>query len=499
MRKKVARWAVGAAAAVLAVSVLLVAGTNALLRTDVLRRLVNEHPAQLSGEWSEPGSWIPGRIQLGSLVLRSGDGNVEWEARLEDVEIEFSLLDLVRRRFHVRQLRASRLAFRLRELLRREEATPERVARYPRIPGFAEPALLSIAPTPPSGRGRPWRILVDDIAIENVTGIWIDAWRWEGDARLRGGFELLPGREAKVLPSQLEVVSGEIHRGSDAVTEGTRGAISCTIPRFDTQAFPGNDVWKLIAGSAALRARLSGVSFLSSDGNGARFSGGHGDVRFGVALGDASGRARLIASARDVKAQAGTRRFRGSVRADVHLPRLDFGDFSASLNGSRVTLRDVAVDGAEGRTWSAELRTPAARLDLKNGGLAGHVDGRFADARPIVALLPPGLPKWVAGLLDLSDLSVSTNAVVGPGVLEVTKARAAAGTYELSGDYRNRGRDRWGALLVRSGSVALGVGVTETGTTLHPLGAVAWFEGENQPGGLRSSRRPRNGVAVAAK
>jgi hypothetical protein len=105
----------------------------------------------------------------------------------------------------------------------------------------------------------------------------------------------------------------------------------------------------------------------------------------------------------------------------------------------------------------------------------------------------------VAGLLDLSDLSVSTNAVVGPGVLEVTKARAAAGTYELSGDYRNRGRDRWGALLVRSGSVALGVGVTETGTTLHPLGAVSWFEGENQPGGLRSSRRPRNGVTVAAK
>jgi len=484
---------------VLGVSALLVAGTNVLLRTQILRRLINEDPGRLSGEWSEPGAWIPGRIRLGSFTLRSQDGNVEWEARLENVQIQFSLIDLARRRFHARHVRATHLAFRLRERLRRDEATPELVARYPRIAGFADPPLLENPPPHPSGGGRPWRILLDDLAIENVTGIWIDAWRWEGSARLHGGFELLPGREAKVLPSDLEVVSGELHHGTAAVTEGTRGVVSCAIPRFDTQAFPGNDVWKLIAGSAALRARLSGLAFLSSDGKGARFSGGAGDVRFGVALADASGRARLIVSAHDVKARAGTRRFRGSVRADVHLPRLDFGDFSASLNGSRVTLRDVAVDGAAGRPWSAELRTPAARLDLKNGGLAGHVDGRFADARPVVALLPAGLPKWVAGLLDLSDLSVSTNAAVGPGVLEVTAARAAAGTYELSGDYRDRGRDRWGALLVRSGSVALGVGVTETGTTLHPLGAVAWFEGEDRPGGLRSSRRPRNGITVAAK
>ena len=128
-----------------------------------------------------------------------------------------------------------------------------------------------------------------------------------------------------------------------------------------------------------------------------------------------------------------------------------------------------------------------------------HVDGRFADARPVVALLPPGLPKWAAGLFDLADLSVSADTVVGPGVLEVTAARAAAGTFQLLGDYRDRGRNRWGAFLVRSGSLALGVGLAETGTTLHPLGAVAWFEGEDHPGGLRSARRSRGGTGLVAK
>ena len=482
----------------MALAALLVASTNVLLRTQLLRRLINEDPRRLSGEWSDSSAWIPGQIRLGSLTLRSRDNNIEWEARLEDVEIEFSLIDLVRRRFHTRRVRAARLAFRLREQLRREEATPELVARYPGIAGFADPPLLENAPAPPSG-GQPWRILLDDIAVENVTGIWIDAWRWEGFARLRGGFELLPGHEAEVFSSDLDVVSGEIHHGSAAVTEGVRGAVSCAIPRFDTQAFPGNDVWKLIAGSAALRARLSGVSFLSSDGKGVRFSGGNGNVRFGVALADASGRARLTATAHDVKVQAGARRLRGSLSAEVHVPRLDFGDFSASFNGSRVTLRDIGVDGAPGRAWSAELRTPAARLDLKKGGLAGHVDGRFSDARPIVALLPPGPPKWVAGLLDLSDLSVSANAVVAPDVLEITAARAAAGTFELSADYREHGRDRRGAFLVRSGILALGVGMTETGTTLHPVGAAAWFENESRPGGLRSARRSRGGTALAAK
>ena len=341
--------------------------------------------------------------------------------------------------------------------------------------------------------------MLDDIAIGDVTDIWIDAWRWKGSAHLRGGFELLPGREAEVRPSRLEVLSGELHRGTGAVTDGTLGFVACAIPRFDTQAFPGNDVWKLIASSAALRARLLGVSFPSSDGEGARFSGGGGDVRFGVALADASGRARLIVSARDVTAQSGTRRYRASVRAEVRVPRLDFGDFSASFSGSRVTLREVRTDEAGGPAWSADLQTPTARLDLRSGGVAGHVEGRLADARPVVALLPTGPPKWVASLLELKDLAVSANAVVRPRVLEVTAFRAAAGTFLLLGDYRERWRDRWGAFLVKSGSLALGVGVSRTGTSLHPVGAAAWFEDENRPGGLRSSHPSRGGTAVAAK
>lgn len=499
MRRKGARWAVGIVAVLLGVSALLVTATNVLLRTEILRRLVNEDPSRLSGEWSGPHAWIPGRIHLDSLVLRSGDGNVEWEARLEDVEVEFSLLDLVRQRFHARHVRAARLAFRLRELLRHEEATPELVARYPLIAGFPDPPLLRVASAPPAGRGRPWRILLDDVAIGNVTGIWIDAWRWEGFARLRGGFELLPGRVAKVHASRLDVVSGALHRGAAAMTEGTRGFVACAIPRFDTQAFPGNDVWKLIAGSAALRAHLSGVAFVSSDGNGARFSGGSGDVHFGMALADASGRARLSLSAREVMAHSGTRRFRASLRAEVRVPRLDFGDFSARFDGSRVTLRDVRVDDAGGPAWSADVLIPAARLDMKKGGLTGRVEGTFADARPVVALLPPGPPKWVAGLLDLAGLSVSANAVVSPGVLEITKARAAAGTFLLLGDYRKRGLDRRGAFLVRSGRLALGVGVTGGGTTLHPVDAVAWFEDEDRPGGLRSPRSSRGRIVLAAK
>ena len=79
----------------LSLAVLAVAGTNILFRTQILRRLVNEDPSSLAGEWSDPHAWIPGRIGLGSLTLRSRDHNIEWEARLENVEIEFSLIDLV--------------------------------------------------------------------------------------------------------------------------------------------------------------------------------------------------------------------------------------------------------------------------------------------------------------------------------------------------------------------------------------------------------------------
>jgi hypothetical protein len=476
---------IAGAGALLVLSALLVLATHVLLRTAILRRLLNSDPESLFVEWTGAHAGLPGYVTFDALTLRSSDHNAEWEARLEDVEVRVSLPDLLARRFHARRVRAARIVFRLRELLTRAEATPERLARFPRIPGYPDPPLLTPEVSGPE-KGRPWRVVVDDLAVKQVTEIWIDAWRWKGSGRLRGGFELLPGREARVFPSGLDVEDGLLSRGAAEVVRDTRGAVWCEIPRWDTQAYPGNDVWKLVSGGTSLRGTLESVAFLSADGDeGPRFTGGQGIVRLGVALADGRGRARIAAVARTAHVVTRKRRFQGSVGLQVRVPRLDFHLWSAAFDTSRITVENFGVDGPPGHAGESELRIPVARVDLATGRVNVRLEGRLADAGPLVALLPPGLPKWAAGLLNLSDLTVSGHATVGHGFFDITAARAAAGSFELRGDYHRRRDGPRGAILVRKGALELGVGLDLQGSKLHFIEPSAWFEKQAQPGGLR--------------
>ena len=130
----------------------LVGATNLVLRSDWLSGQINSDPATLFVTYAGARSLVPGRLRFDTLVLRSRDSNVEWEARLEGVSVRVGLFDLLRRRFRAGSVRADALSFRLRERLERPEATPARLARYPSIAGFGEPPLRD-PPASPRRRG----------------------------------------------------------------------------------------------------------------------------------------------------------------------------------------------------------------------------------------------------------------------------------------------------------------------------------------------------------
>ena len=124
-RWRVAGWAL---LGLLSLPVLAVLATNGLLRTNLLRILVNGDPDSLLVDYRGARSWFPGHLSFDSLTLRSRDHNVEFEAAIQDgVELRVSLGDLLRRRFHATRIRAGTLGFRLRERLSPEEATPARL------------------------------------------------------------------------------------------------------------------------------------------------------------------------------------------------------------------------------------------------------------------------------------------------------------------------------------------------------------------------------------
>jgi hypothetical protein len=476
----------------------LVGATHVVLRSDWLSGQINSDPATLFVTYTGARSLMPGILRFDTLLLRSRDSNIEWEARLEGVTIRVRLSDLLRRRFRTGSMRANTLSFRLRERLERSEATPTRLARYPRIAGFGDPPLRD-PPAPPADPGNPWRIVVDDLAVGVVREIWIDSWHWTGSARLVGGFDLLPGRRAEVFPAELSVPGGTLRFGERDVSRETVGAVRAALPRFETRDYPGNEVWKIMSGMAVLHGTLQGLDFLSADGEGLRVAGGIGSARIGVVLDGGRGRARVDADARRFSTRAGKRVFRGSARAAVRARAIDFHEGTVSFAGTKVALSDFSLDGAAGEAWDGTFTTPGARLHLADGSLDARVVARLRDGRPLLALLPRGLPKWLAGFLDLRDFGAEGRVVHTPGRLTISKASMEAGTFFLAGDYRETRRRSWGALLIRKGRLSVGVGLRSSGAAFHILKAVEWFEKEGRPGGLRTDQSHDGGELAAPR
>lgn len=469
-------------------SLCLVGATNLVLRSDWLSGQINSDPETLFMTYTGARSLVPGRLRFDTLVIRSRDSNIEWEARLEGVSVRVRLSSLLGRRFSAGSVRADALSFRLRERLERPEATPARLARYPGIAGFAGPPLRD-PPAPPAPPGDPWIVVVDDLRVGLVREIWIDSWRWTGAARVTGGLFLRSGIEAEVFPSEIAVAHGTLRWGDGAVSRETRGRVSAALPRFDVQAYRGNEVWKIMSGAASLRGTLDGLAFLAPAGGGPRVApGGAGTVRARVTLREGRGSARLDAEAAAVVTRLGKRTARGAVRANVFARRIDFPGGNVAFDGTRFRLQNVSLEGAAGAPWGGAVETRQAHLRLTDGSFDAHLSARLGDGRPLVALVPSGPPKWIAGLLDLRDFEATGRLRSRPELLALSPARAEAGTFSIDADWRQARGRRWGALLVRKGALSLGVGLEEKGTSLHLIGAARWFAEESRPGGLRADR-----------
>jgi len=106
---------------------------------------------------------------------------------------------------------------RLRQRLEAAAATAEALAVLPPIEGLLEPPLRSRVPTPPiSDQDYDlWSVQLDDVDAEDVREVWLDAYRFTGEAHATGGFALQFQRMARVGPASADVMRGLRQRCAD--------------------------------------------------------------------------------------------------------------------------------------------------------------------------------------------------------------------------------------------------------------------------------------------
>jgi len=483
----------------------VVAAPGYILRRGLLLRWVNGDPRKLFLSYASASAPGPGRLVVTGLELRGGDPNVQWWFRMERAEIRYAPLDLLAKRFHATSVRATGLAFRIRQRLPARHATADARAPLPPIPGFGDVPVDGGPPfyPPPEPPGNYWQVRIDDL-VAPAREIWFDAYRYEGDARVSGSFSLWPQKRAMIGPVRIEFLGGSIALGKDVAARRFRGTLEGRVAPFDPRTVRGNEAYRFVSGNAHAEGEVPALAFLNyylRDSPEPRLSGGHGKLGGDLNLKDGHGTMSATLAVERARAAYRKTTLSGSVAMDLRMNDWRPAEAYGLLHGTKFSLADLstspakakASDGAAGTPadaprWWGEFGVGPGKLRSTDSGLelSGRVTSRCRDALPLYTLFEVGLPKWAQGIFRLHEFRGTADVVLGPSVT-VKRLEASGGAFAVSGDYASRGAATTGAFLVSTGSLAVGIDVDGPKPALKIAGAKAWFAARR----ARSGRDPR--------
>ncbi|HWZ84566.1 MAG TPA: hypothetical protein VN032_00100 [Thermoanaerobaculia bacterium] len=460
-----------------------------LLSGPALRAAINTNPEGFLLDYDGATSIWPGRVAIRNLRIRGSDHNAQWIVEVADATVEYSVTALVSRTFRCLHLRGSGLTFRVRNKLDAEAARGRKAALLPPILGFADPPLKPAAPPPPrAGKRHPWLVDVRSIWLDHFDEIWFDAFRFRGNARLRGQFLLRPGVLARIGPATIDVDHGDLRLGDAATGIAVSGGIAGAFAPFDVPSVSGNQVWEKVTGSVRIDGRferLDAFEYLAGESGKTRFETGTGTLVIEGAISSGLARGSVKLDVDEGTARLNKVALAGDARLLVRIPNWNLVGGPLEISGSQLALTNVRTPGSpESRPWWGRFEIPSGTIAATS---KARVEAHSRDARPLLAVLGAKLPAWTQGLLRLEDFSAVATIALGPTTTRIRGLDANGGGFHIQGDYSSDGPARRGAFLIQSEALGVGVELETEGTTLRLLGAQKWFEEQ------RKGREPAPG------
>jgi hypothetical protein len=458
------------------------AAVHLIVSTRALRDWVNTAPEELLLDYESGSSWVPGIIRLRGLTMRGSDQNVQWWFRMEEANISVSLVDLFRKRFHAKSVRARGLLFRLREKVEKKELSPPHLARVPKIPGFADPPLKIASEQPPpaavAGK-RYWTVFVEDLAADPASEIWIELYRFSGHARVTGSFSIRPHVQASVGPAAVRFLTGALTLGEkEPLLKSATGLGTCVIEAYDPERVRGTHVWRHISGRMQMDGALADLTFVNyflRDSREPRLTGGAGRASVNVGFDHGIGRGEARFEAQGVTARYSKGALSGHAAGKLAATRWDMERNILDISGSHVDLSDIVTSATarDERDWWGHFQFPSGQL---HGGLTANTVIEARDARPLYTLFRANFPGWAQGILKLDGIHATARIHLGSDLVEVRGLEAQGGRFHIAGEYDKKKNLERGAFLVETGALALGLEIDAAASRLHLLGARKWFE-----------------------
>jgi hypothetical protein len=215
-------------------------GANVFLNCNLLPLAfagTNQVKATIRGGWT----LIPERVHVRSVRITFQDHNLEFSIDMAHAFLVVHLSELLQHTFHGSHLRGDGVVFRMRNRVDPWSAHDLSVAALPPIREFRSPAVYeAYVPEPPISDAayNLWSIHLDDVDV-GVSEAWAEQFRYRGQGRARGQFELRPARWLWVGPASLDLDPGVLSAGPYRVAPGLHGRVECTVYRFDVRSPKG--------------------------------------------------------------------------------------------------------------------------------------------------------------------------------------------------------------------------------------------------------------------
>jgi hypothetical protein len=470
----------------LGAEVLYLLAANLLIKTPLLRTLINSHAHGTTVEYSSASTLWPGRVEVDGLRIRDQDYSTEWILMLDHGRARIVLLDLLRRRFHAVGIRGDGFQVRIRSRLDPPEATPGRLAFLPEIPGYPGPPVREPGERRKPPGGAKWTIVLDDIRVDPVREIWVDQYRYEGEAGLEGGLFLHVRNLLRIPRSSLAVRGGSLSYQGRTIAGGLAAKLDLLLHDCDLHAVHGKGILTFLSGAGDMRGVVPDVGFLNPMLNTPqrlRFEAGKGSMSAGLRVDRGVGEGSLRLEARSVRIVQPDASLRGDAVLDLRLARIDLLHGVVDFSGSRLSVAHGELKSPQGeaRDWQARLVMPSGAVLEKHPpegawrALDGRLELQASEARPLYELMNVKCPAWAQRLLRMHDLSARADLLIASSRLEVRSFDASGGALRVRGTFRRKNRSNDGTMLVEAGIFAVGIDLKDGSATLKMFRPRTWF------------------------
>jgi hypothetical protein len=268
-------------AAILALLAYPVLGTLALWTGFVEWILRSE---DLRVEIENPAYTIwPGRIHMKRVGIYV-NGDTQFTLEGKDLVGKLRLLPMLLRRFHVTELEARDVRYRMRTQVDSTGGIEERLAAYPPLPELPGANLLREKDAEQTEeRESPWTVQIEGIEVR-VSELWFMEYRYLGDGTLTGGFLVAPNR-MRVDTSVQDLGPGELRFGEkESFAKNFSGRISATIPELDPEQHADESFLDFVTARLDLTGDVQSLRPVGAYVSGVDVSHGKGRLRADVYL-----------------------------------------------------------------------------------------------------------------------------------------------------------------------------------------------------------------------